>query len=562
MKSALLAIALTIFALPVSAQGSFGLAMHGTPKYSAQDTHVDYANPSAPKYGSITYSAIGSYDTLNPYTIKGKAAAGLNLVTDRLMARVWDEPFTMYPLIAKSYEMGPNRNWISFTLDERARFHDGSPITVDDVFFSFNMLRNHGRPNMQSIYKLVDNISSPKANTIRFELKAGHDQETALILAMMPIFSKNDWRGKDFSQTTLTPPMGSGPYKIKTVDAGRSITYERVKDYWAAETITRSGHHNFNTITYNYFRDENIAREAFKSGNISLRLETSLAHWEKSYPRGRSIIKDPITHSRPEKARGFIFNTRRAPFDDINVRKALNLLLDADWINNNLYYGRYNRINSYYPNSELAWNGAPKNNYSARENQKQARTLLQQSGWSLQNGKWRKNQRPLSFEILLSTPSDEKIALAFKNNLKKAGIDVQIRTLDTAAFRDRLNQYDFDMTIYYWLSSLSPGTEQILYYGCEAGKQVARWNFPGICDPEIDSLAKSISLSTSRQSLVSATQSLDQKLIAGQYMIPLFYSGIDRYAYHAPIQRPSKTPLYGAVLETWWMDDAMRTFQP
>lgn len=541
----------------------YGLAMHGAPKYSAASPHLDYANPTAPKGGHITYSAIGSFDTVNPYTIKGKAAFGLNLVTDRLMARTWDEPFTLYPLIAQSYAIAPDRSWISFTLNPKARFHDGSAITLDDIEFSFTTLRDHGRPNMQAVYKLVSKVTRTDKDTIRFDFAPGYDQETAMILALMPILSQSYWQDKNFDETTLTAPLGNGPYQIKTINPGRSITYSRAKNYWAADHLTRAGHNNFDEITYEYFRDENIAREAFKAGNITLRSEPSLSHWMNSYnvPAAQSdqLIKDVIPHQRPEKAEGLIFNTRRAPFDDIRVRQALGLLLDADWINQNLYFGQFKRINSYYPNAPLAWdasdqNAVNQNTQNLRQKRREAEKLFQDAGWTLERGTRVKDGQPMRFEILLSSPKDEKIAIAYKNALRKAGIEINIRSLDTAAFRDRLNNYDFDMVFYFWLSSLSPGTEQMLYYSCEAGKQIARWNFPGICDAEIDALAASIPQATTRAQLVNAVKKLDHKLIQGHYMIPLFYSGADRYAYWQPVKRPEKTPLYGAVLETWWMD--------
>ena len=532
---------------------SFGLAMHGTAQYSAEDAHLSYANPNAPKGGHFKHSAIGTFDTLNPYTIKGKAARGLNLTTDRLMARVWDEPFTMYPLIAQSYSMPEDRSAIAFTLNPKARFHDGSPITVDDVEYSFETLREFGRPNMRRIYQLVTEVTKTDTS-ITFSFGEGYDQETALIVAMMPVISKTYWQNLNFESTTLIPPLSNGPYRIEKVDPGRSITYARVADYWAKDLLTNTGHHNPDRITYTYFRDDGVALEGFKAGTTNIRFEPNIARWHTAYPDMKGIVKHSIAHQRPEKARGLIFNTRRPPFDDIRVRAALNMLLDRDWIAKNIYYGEFKPINSYFPNSPLAAQIIESPPPSRRAAIRAAYNKLDEAGWIIDNGKRVKDGQPFGFEILLGAPEDEKIALNFKQSLAKAGITANIRVLDTAAYRGRLNEYDFDMTLYHWQNSLSPGTEQQLYWTCEAASQPARWNFPGICDPEVDALAASIAQATSREDLVHTAQALDLKLTQGVYMIPLFYSGTDRYASAPQIKRPQDTPLYGAVQETWWIE--------
>lgn len=562
-----LIIALLLFGTPAGAgEQTFGLAMHGAPRYSAADTHLSYANPNAPQGGHLKRAVIGSFDTLVPYTIKGKPAAGLGMITDSLMSRTWDEPFTMYPLIAESFAIAPDRSWIEFTIDPKARFHDGSPITVEDVIFSFETLRESGRPNMRRIYKLVNKYNKIEPNRIRFEFGPGYDQETALIISMMPVLSKAYWQGKTFDSTTLDIPLGNGAYKIKSFNPGRTITYEKIDDYWAKNHLTQTGHHNVDTITFHYFRDDGVALEAFKSGQIDLRHEPDIARWMSAYNipavREGKIVRDVIPHKRPVQAKGLIFNTRRAPFDDIKVRQALSLFLDDAWINKNLFYGQYQRIDSYYPNAELAASSragsknSPVAKTNKRQNMRTAYRLLDEAGWIIKHGKrvHKQTGQPFDFEILLGAPEDEKIALHFARALEKAGINVRIHVMDSAAYRARMNDYDFDMTVYYWQSSLSPGTEQVLYFGCEAGRQPARWNFPGICDPDIDALADSIARSTSREDLLAAVHELDKRLMAGHYMIPLFYNGADYYAYWKPLTRPDTTPIYGAVIETWWMD--------
>ncbi len=545
----------------IPAATPYGISMHGAPKYTAASTHLDTANPDAPKGGKIKMDAIGTFDTLNPYSIKGKAAQGLNLVYDRLMSRVWEEPFSMYPLIAESYEMPEDRSSITFHINPKARFQDGTPITAEDVLFSFETLKTEGRPNMRNVYRLVSKATKPDEMTVHFEFAEGYDRETALIMAMMPVLSKAYWETRTFDQTTLDIPNTNGAYRIKSFEPGRTITYERNPDYWAKDLLPNVGHNNFDEITYDYYRDDTVAFEAFKSGDLDLRRESDAGKWASAYDfpavQSGKVMKDTIAHGRPERTRGFIFNTRRAPFDDIRVRKALEMLFDFEWVNNNLFHGQYKQIDSYFPNSELAspLRNVGKTQISPREKMRSADALLKDAGWLVVDGKRMKDGKPLSFELLLDAPEQEKIALHYKRALERMGIEMRIRVLDSAAFRGRLNEYDFDMVSYFWQSSLSPGTEQILYWGCEAGKQPARWNFPGICDPAIDKLANAVAQTKTREDLVRIMQTLDQHLLRGHYMIPLYYAGADYVAYDARIKRPEKVPLYGMVLESWWMDE-------
>ena len=537
--------------------------MHGAPKYTAESTHLDYANPDAPKGGKTTMAAIGTFDTLNPYSIKGKAALGLNLVYDRLMARVWDEPFSMYPLIAESYEMPDDRSSITFHLNPAAKFHDGSTITTDDIAFSFETLKTQGRPNMRAVYRLVQNVDVKDKQTITFAFGEGYDQETALIIAMMPILSKAYWDGKTFDQTTLENPILNGPYAIKSIDPGRSITYERVKNYWAADILPNAGHYNFDEITYEYFRDDSVALEAFAAGDTDLRRESDIGKWKNdhNFPaiQTGAVKQEALPHGRPEPARGFIFNTRRPPFDNIHVREALSLMLDRHKINKLLFNNEQKFITSYFPNSPfeaIAFRAPPElGQTDIRANMRKAAELLKEAGWNVENGIQTKDGKILSFEVLLQTPEDEKLALNFAQNLKRLGVNMRVRVTDSADFIRRINAYDYDMVLHQWLSTLSPGTEQSIYWSCEAAEQQGRFNFAGICDPEIDALATKVPQTKTYEELVSTMQALDAKLLAGHYMIPLFYLGKDFAAYKNNIHHPDKTPLYGMVLETWWKED-------
>lgn len=576
----------------------FGLAMHGTPKYDAKDDHLRYANPSAPKDGDIRMQGIGSFDTVNPFSIKGKAAEGLNLVYDRLMVRVWDEPFTLYPSIARKAIVPTDRSSITFQIDTRARFHDGSAITVEDVLFSFETLKEKGRPNMRRVYQLVSKIERLDGNTVKFTFGPGYDRETAMIVAMMPVLSKKWWQGRDFNTTIVESPLLSGPYKIKRIDPGRQIVYERNKDYWAKNLFPNKGLYNFDQITYDYYRDDTVAFEAFKSGDLDLRREFDENKWATAYNpkdfsavRTGAVVRENFPHGRPEKVRSFIFNTRREPFNDIRVREALDLLFDFDWINKNLFNGQYKRIESFYPNSQLAATGTPdaqqlavlnpwkekiapeifgemyhapasENAVQRRENMRKADALLKDAGWIVRDGKRQKDGKPFKFEIVLSAPEDEKIALHFKRALAQMGIEINIRVLDAAAYIGRLNEYDYDMTLYYWLSTLSPGTEQILYYGCQAAKEPARFNYAGICDPAIDAIAAQIPRTVTRDDLLAHVRALDRVLMHGHYMIPLYYTGKDHAAFRRIYEHKENTPLYGIVLESWWRKQPLPVVVP
>ena len=539
--------------------------MTGTPKYGPESTHVDYANPDAPKGGTLKQAAIGTFDTLNPYNIKGKAPTGMDLVTDRLMARVWDEPFTMYPMIAESVTVPADRSFITFHLNPKARFHDGSPVTADDVIFTFETLKESGRPNARRVYKLVSKVEKPDPASVKFTLGDGYDRETIMILTLMPVLSKSYWTGKTFDATTLTPFLSNGAYKIKSVEPGRRIVYERVKDYWAADLLPNKGHFNFDTVIYDFYRDDSIAFESFKAGELNLRREWDAGLWQSGYDfpaiKTGKAKKQALSHGRPDRVRGFIFNTRREPFKDIRVRNALNLAFDFEWVNQNLYYGLYKRINSYYPNTELAATDTPppvenKTPEQKRENMKEADSLLKEAGWIIKDGKRvnAKTGKPFAFEIMLDDPANEKIALSYVRSLKRLGITPHVRVLDSAAFLGRLNEYDYDMTLYFWMSTLSPGTEQYLYWSCEAAKSPSRWNYAGICDKNIDLLSKSVATAKTREELVEKVRALDKSLMAGVYMVPLYYNPTDFVAYWEPLAHPEQMPLYGTVLETWWMN--------
>lgn len=538
----------------LQSQEMFGLAMHGTAKYGPNSPHFDYANPDAPKGGTLRQAAIGTFDTLNPFSIKGKAAEGLPMIYDRLMARAWDEPFSLYPLIAEKIEVNAGRSGITFHLNPKAVFQDGTPITAEDVIFSFNLLKEKGRPNMRNVYAQVDKVEPLSGRVVKFTFKPSYDQETIMIIAMMPVLSKAWWKDRDFEKTLLEMPVTSGPYKITEIKPGSRIVLTRDPDYWAKDLMVNKGQYNFDQITYDYFRDDNVALEAFLKGSFDIRKEFDIGKWMTAYDKAAPTIeKHDFKNGRPAQVRAMIFNLRRPPFDDKNVRHALSLAFDEKWVGENVYRGQYKRAASYFPNSDL--NGglvSVTTGMGERERIAEATRLLQRAGWVVKNNKLQKDGKEFSFEIILSKPEDEKIVLAYISTLKRLGINARVRTLDSAGFQNRLNGFDYDMILHQWQNSLSPGTEQQLYWGCDINKNPNRLNYPGICNPLIKRVINFLPKVTTYDDLLRQVMVLDRLLIESFLSIPLFYSDVDRIAVNKNVQFPENTPIYGPVIETWW----------
>lgn len=535
------------------------LTMYGQPLYPADFKNLDYVNPDAPKVGDLKLSKNGSFNNLNAHIITGNNAEGLELISDKLMQRTWNEPFTLYALVAEKVDVSDDRSTITFYLNKKARFHDGAFMTAEDVKYSYEMYRKHGHPVRRRVYALIDKVDILDARTIKFHFGKGYDRESVMILAMMPVLPKHYWEKNDFQKTTLTPPLGSGPYKIKSVDPGRKIVYERVKDYWAKDLPVNKGLYNFDTIAYNYYRDDSVALEAFKAGDYNLRREYDIKKWKTAYSFpsvvAGEIKVESIPHQRPEWLKAFIFNTRRELFQDSRVREALGLLFNYSWINKNFFYGSFKSIESIFPNSELsaqAWKAPTSDN--DRANIRKAIELLKEAGWSFKNERLTDSHgKRFEFEILLGEPGDEKIALEYARSLKKVGIQAHVRTVDNAQFTGRLQDFDYDMVSFKWINTLSPGNEQINYWGSVAADTIGSRNYAGIKDPAIDKLCMTIPQSRTRKELVDAARALDRAVMRGHYMVPLFYSGSDMVAYEANIARPQSIPLYGIVIESLWV---------
>ncbi len=565
-----------------------GIAMHGQPKYAPGFAHLDYVNPDAPKGGEMRRASTGTFDNLNPFIIKGVVAHGRHLIFESLLKRTWDEPFSLYGLIAESIDVPDDRSSIAFTLRPQARFHDGSPITVDDVIFSWETLKEQGRPNHRLYYNKVVEIERPDARTVRFVFDAEEpDRELPLILGLMPILSKAYYSSVTFDETTLTPPLGSGPYRIEHVDAGRGIVYRRDPDYWGRDLPINRGQHNIDRISYDYYRDDEVMLEAFRAGEYDLRLERSATRWATGYDfpaveDGR-VRLEQLPHGRPSGMFALAYNTRRPVFAERAVRYALSLAFDFEWINKALLQGAYVRTNAIFDNSELGFGGLPEGGELAllephrdrlppelfdtpyhapavegglRKNLAQARRLLAEAGWRVEDGVLRREADglPLAFEILLVNPGNEKIALAFARNLERLGVQAKVRTVDTAQYQYRRNVYDFDMLIYRWGMSLSPGNEQAFYWGADAADQEGTRNYPGIRDPAVDDLIARMTQARERGDFADAVRAMDRVLMWGHYLVPLYHLNDDRYAYWEKFGRPEAIPVYGTVLDTWWVD--------
>ena len=574
---------------PAAADGH-GIAMHGAPKYGPDFEHYDYVNPDAPRGGELRLAASGTFDSLNPFIIKGVRAAGRHLVFETLTGRAWDEPFTLYGRIAESIEVPDDRSSVTFVLRPEARFHDGSPITVDDVVFSWETLKEQGRPNHRLYYRQVRKVERPHARTVRFVFDSeSPDRELPLLMGLMPILSKSYYEKVVFEETTLEPPMGSGPYRIESVDPGRSIVYRRVADWWGRDLAVNRGHFNFDRIRYDYYRDGEVLMEAFKAGEYDFRREWSAARLATGYDfpavdEGRVRVES-FAHGRPSGMRAFVFNTRREIFADRRVRHALAHAFDFDWINETLLHGAHVRTQSIFDNSELASRGIPEGGElallepyraqlppelferpyrapgaggSVRANLRKARGLLEEAGWTVRDGRLRRaaDGLPMEFEILLVRPGDEKIALSYVRNLERLGVDARVRTVDTAQYQNRRTGYDFDMLIYRWGMSLSPGNEQAYYWGTAAADEEGTRNYPGVRDPVVDHLIRNMTNVRSREDFVNTIRAMDRVLLWGHYFVPLYHRNDDHVAWWDKLGRPEITSLYGVVIEAWWEDAA------
>ena len=570
------------------ARSAHGLSIHGDLKYGPGFAHFAYVNPRAPKGGSVTLSAIGTFDNLNPFILKGVPAAGIGNTFDTLTVASTDEPSSEYGLVAETMETPADRAWVAFTLRAAARFHDGSPMTVEDVMWTFDTLRTRGHPLYRSYYAQVARVEKIGPRTVKFTFKGGENRELPVIVGQLPVLSKAYWAGRDFAKTTLEAPLGSGPYRVESLEPGRSITYRRVKDYWAAALPVNVGRFNFDTIRYDYYRDRTVALEAFKAGGFDFRFEDSSKNWATAYDvpavRDGRIRREAIPNEVPTGMQGFVYNTRRAVFSDPRVREALAAAFDFEWSNAHLFYGAYARTRSYFSNSELASRALPSEAELAvlapfrgrvpaevftreyrppstepgglRPTLVHALELLKQAGWVVRDLRLVNTQtgRPLTFEILLDDPNWERIALPFVKNLERLGVSARVRTVDSAQYEYRLKQFDFDMTVTVFAQSLSPGNEQVDFWASASADTPGSRNLAGVRDPVVDRLVDLVIAAPDRPALVARTRALDRVLLWGHYVIPHWHITAFRVAYWNRFGRPAVSPKYDLGFDTWWIE--------
>ena len=569
-----------------------GIAMHGDLKYGPDFTHFDYVNPNAPKGGELRLYGLGTFDTFNPFVIKGVPDAGSTRIYDTLLTSSADEPFSEYGLLAETVDTPPDRSSVTFTLRKEARWHDGKPVTADDVLWSFETLRAKGRPFFRAYYASVDKAEKLDERTVKFSFKPGENRELPLIMGQLTVLPKHYWEGRDFEATTLDPPLGSGPYKIADFDAGRWSRYARVPDYWGKDLAVNRGRDNFDTVRYDYYRDMTVALEALKAGAYDIRVEASAKDWATGYDspavRDGRLIKGEFKHSRPAGMQGYAFNLRRPLFQDRRVREAIGYAFDFEWSNRTLFFGQYTRARSYFGNSELAANGVPQGaelavleplrdqlppevfttEYQApvtdgsgnmRDNLRKAYDLLKAAGWTV-DPKTKKlvsaEGKPFEFEILLLDPAYERITLPFAKNLERLGIAARTRVVDTAQYKKRSDDFDFDMVIDSWPQTLSPGNEQRSYWSSAFAHQPGSMNGLGLQDPAVDALVEQVIAAPDRASLVTRVHALDRALQWGFYVVPNWYIAYDRVAYWDKFGRPDVLPAQGVQLDTWWYDPA------
>lgn len=565
------------------------IAMHGSPKYGPNFTHFDYVNPDAPKGGKVKRAAIAkTFDTLNNFVLKGNRAVGLSLIYDTLMVSSADEAFTEYGLVAKSMEMPVDRSWIIFNLRPEARFHDGEPITAEDVAFTLKILQSKGHPFVRFYYGAVESAEVLGPHKVKFTFKPGDNRELPLILGQMAVLPKHYWKDRDFEAATMDVPLGSGPYRIGKFESGRFINYERVADYWAKDLPVNRGQYNFDTIKYDYYRDATVALLALKAGEYDFREENTSKMWATAYETedvaaGR-MIKASLPHQNSAGMQGWVFNTRRDIFKDSRVREAIAQGFDFEWSNEQLFYGQYTRTDSYFSNSELGSKGLPtaeelailkpyrgqvpdqvftteyqppanKGRYGLRENLLKGLELLKDAGWVVKDRRLvnAETGAPFTFEILLISPAFERIALPFARNLRRLGMEVSVRTVDTAQYKNRLDSYDFDMIVWTWSQSLSPGNEQISYWTTEAAEAKGGRNFAGIKDPVVDELVAKLVAATDREALINTTRALDRVLLWGHYVVPNWHINYNRVAYWDKFGMPDDIPMQGYQFMAWWM---------
>jgi peptide/nickel transport system substrate-binding protein len=574
---------------PAAAEATYAIAMHGQPALPQDFAAMPYVNADAPKGGRLVQGVLGTFDSLNPFIVRGLPAQSMRgYVFESLMARGYDEPFSLYGLLARTIETDDARSYVTFALDPAAHFSDGTPVTAADVIFSWQLLRDHGRPNYRAYYAKVAGAKALDERTVRFDLGGADDRELPLILGLMPILAEHAVDAAKFEDTTLAKPIGSGPYTVADIETGKSVTLKRDPNYWGRGLPINRGLWNFNELRFDYYRDANTYFEGFKTGLYDVRAEQDPTRWSTGYDfpavRDGRVVKEAFTNGLPKPASNFVFNTRRPIFADLRVRQALVLLFDAEWVNRNFFFDLYRRSASYFDDSELSAFHRPADQHERallakfpnavradvldgtwspptsdgsgrdRKNLRAALSLLEAAGYELKGTtlRARDSGRPFHFEIMVTSRDDERLALVFASNLARAGIDAQVRMVDAVQFDQRRIAFDFDMMPYRWEQSLSPGNEQAFYWGSAAAGEQGTRNYMGVRSPAVDAVIAALLTARERPDFVADVRALDRLLISGCYVVPLFYLPQQWVARWTSIQHPNRTSLFGYLPETWW----------
>ncbi len=567
-----------------------GVAMHGTPKYAVDFKNLDYVNPKALKGGEIRMAVSGTFDSLNPYIIKGIPAPGVSMVYQTLMFNTKDEAFSEYGLLAETVEMPEDRSWVVFNLRKAARWNDGKPVTADDVVWSFNTLMTDGHPFYRAYYANVKSVIAENPFRVKFTFNMTGNRELPLIMGQMPVLPKHYWDGKDFAKSTVEMPLGSGSYKVKSVETGHRIVYERVKDWWAKDLPIVKGMYNFDTVVYDVYRDEIVLLQAFFSGDYDFRHENVAKSWNAGYDqppvREGLIKKKEVSHNIPAGMQSFAYNTRRPVFQDVRVRQALGYAFDFEWSNKQFAFGKYKRTQSYFANSDLASSGLPTgreleilqkfkdripdevltkefnmpktsgSGKDVRQNLSTAKKMLEDAGWRIgKSGMLEKDGQFFNFEILVDSKMFERWINPMISNLKKLGIQANLRIVDAAQYQNRINTFDFDMTVFSFGQSLSPGNEQRDFWSSEKADVKGSRNITGIKNPVVDELINMIVSAPDRDELVARTRALDRVLLWNYYVIPQWHLDYFRLSWWDKFGLPEISPKYGlGVVDTWWYD--------
>jgi microcin C transport system substrate-binding protein len=572
-------------------QPTHGIAIFGDIKYPANFTHYDYVNPDAPKGGLVKLSSFGTFDNFNPLIIKGTSAAGSGLLYCTLLAHADDEPMSLYAYLAEKVELAPDRSSVTFTLNKNAKFSDGTPVTPEDVIFSFHTLMKKASPMFAQYYKDVKSVEKSGPDQVKFVFIDNKNRELPAILGQLPVFSKAYYEKHDFEKAEMIPPVGCGPYKVKDFQAGQTVTYERVPNWWGENLPSQKGLNNFD-MTFVYYRDQDVLFEAFKAGDHDFREERRAKNWAQSYAipavqEGRMIQKE-TPNALPQGTQMYVFNTRKPIFKDRKVREALTKALDFEWVNKNLFFNSYQRNLSYFSNSDMASKGLPTGeelkilepfkdqlvpevlttefklpvtNGSGNDRKvlAEADKLLKEAGWIIKDGKRvnAKTGEPFTFEFLLFEPTYERIAAAYQRNLAALGIDMKIRTVTPSQYIEKTQIYDYDMISATIPESETPGNEQREFWGSKAADVKGAHNLAGIKDPVVDQIVELLIDSPDRAALKDRVHALDRVLLWGYYGIPNWHSNTSRIAYWNKFGMPDKKPQDGVGFSSWWVDPVL-----